>query len=86
MRNKWNRYCLENQQHLDVDLFHGRIDVARIQAFINKGLIAPDQCDGVYLCGPSQMTLSIAEFFKEQGMDGSKVHTELFEVAGEERH
>ena len=83
--DRFHMYHVLSREMQDVDLFHGRVDVGRVQQFIAMGLITPDQCDAVYLCGPSEMTLSIADFLKAQGVDADKVHTELFEVAGEDR-
>ena len=82
---RFHMYHVLSREAQDVELFHGRIDVARIEEMTNKGVIDPQNADGIYLCGPSQMTLELAEHFKSSGISAEKVKTELFEVPGEEK-
>lgn len=82
---RFHVYHVLSRESQDVDLFSGRVDVDRIRTMTETGLIDPSDCDGIYLCGPSQMTLSLAEHFAECGISKECIHTELFEVAGEEK-
>ncbi len=67
----------------DVALFSGRIDLPRIKIMAEKGLIHPNQADGIYLCGPTEMTLQLSDYFQTSGISSNNIHTELFEPPGE---
>ena len=82
---RFHVYHVLSREAQDVELFHGRIDTVRIVEMSDKGIIDPAGCDGIYLCGPSEMTLALASHFEESGIDKTKIHTELFEVPGESK-
>lgn len=65
----------------DVELFHGRIDGARIAAFSAHGLIAPADADAIYLCGPPAMCDDIIVALLDCGVDEARLRRELFTQA-----
>lgn len=60
-----------------VPLFEGRIDGEKIRA-LAATLIPTDTVDAWYLCGPLDMVEAVTATLAELGVDGSKVHHELF--------
>ncbi len=82
---RFHMYHVLSREEQDVDLFHGRIDLAKIAEMAEKGIIDPSNSDGIYLCGPSEMTLELETHFKGFGIEPARIHTELFEVPGEEK-
>ncbi len=73
-------YHVLSREAQDIELFSGRIDADRIRSMTEKGLVQPDTADGIYLCGPAAMSLELSDHLKSSGIDGSKIHTELFEA------
>lgn len=77
---RFHVFHILSREGQDVDLLSGRIDVGRINAFEQKGLIDPKAVNGIYLCGPAQMATQLSEHFKGLGVSKDKIHTELFEA------
>ena len=77
---RFHVFHLLSREAQDVELFHGRIDTHKIGQMTHKGIIDPLHADGIYLCGPSAMTLSLGQHFKSIGVSDQKIHTELFEA------
>ena len=69
---------LMTQEAQDIELFNGRLDGDKIQTMAARGLIAPSEYDGVYICGPQGMVDSVSEALVALGVDQSKLHSELF--------
>lgn len=63
----------------DVELFHGRLDRARLES-IFEALLPVDQVDEWYLCGPFAMVTDAENLLKERGADPKHVHHEIFHV------
>ncbi|MEM9277575.1 MAG: 1,2-phenylacetyl-CoA epoxidase subunit PaaE [Pseudomonadota bacterium] len=82
---RFHMYHVLSREAQDVELFHGRIDVERISEMTGKGIVDPEKADGIYLCGPAEMSLALAGHFKNAGIDETKIHTELFEAPGENK-
>lgn len=55
----------------------GRIDVDKTRELFNA-FLSSQEIDGVYICGPEQMILDVKNALIDQGLDGSKIHFELF--------
>ncbi len=61
---------------------NGRIDPDKARYLLENEMISSD-LEGVYLCGPSQMIMSMKAYFvDEMNMDVSKIHYELFNTDG----
>ncbi|MEJ2866356.1 fatty acid desaturase [Actinomycetospora sp. OC33-EN08] len=55
----------------------GRLDLDRVWAHVPR----PDDVDGWFLCGPEALTDHLVEGLTERGVDGERVHRELFTAA-----
>ncbi len=66
-----------SREHGDNDLAFGRIDKAKTDLFLQK-LIKADTIDECFICGPEDMVNAVRESLQEAGVDGKKIHFELF--------
>ncbi len=61
---------------------NGRIDCDKARFLVENEMISTD-LEGVYLCGPAQMIMSLKDYFiQELSLDASKIHYELFSTDG----
>ena len=65
----------------DIELFNGRLDAEKIDTMVTKGLIHPDLCDAIYICGPEHMTRDLIVKLQELGIDEARIKYELFTPA-----
>ncbi|HET8616387.1 MAG TPA: 2Fe-2S iron-sulfur cluster-binding protein, partial [Actinomycetales bacterium] len=63
----------------DVELFSGRLDAERLRRILTA-LVPLAEVDHVWLCGPFAMIGEARTLLGELGVDGSRVHFELFYV------
>lgn len=75
--NRLRVYHVLSRELMDVDLFNGRIDASKTEAFC-KGLIDVSRMDEAFICGPEAMILSVRDQLKTLGMPEEQVHVELF--------
>ncbi|MEM9331240.1 MAG: 1,2-phenylacetyl-CoA epoxidase subunit PaaE [Pseudomonadota bacterium] len=78
---RFHMYHVLSQEMQDVELFYGRIDVERVAQMVEKGIIAPQVADEIFLCGPMQMTADLIEYFTSNGIAAEKLKSELFKTA-----
>jgi len=64
------------------DLLTGRIDPEKMRRLL-AGVVAPDDVDEWFLCGPFGMVMAVRDTLLEAGVSAAKVHLELFHVDGE---
>jgi ring-1,2-phenylacetyl-CoA epoxidase subunit PaaE len=64
----------------DIALFNGRIDKEKCAQLLNSWVDIND-IDGVFICGPEQMTRDVSDLLQEKGVDKSKIKAELFASA-----
>ncbi len=70
-----------SRESRDVPLFNGRIDPAKLAA-LGERLVAFDQMDEVFLCGPQAMIDTLRPALSDDfGIDPKNVHFELFGTA-----
>lgn len=69
-------YVMSREQQ-DVELFNGRIDRAKCDAFLASWIRVED-VDAAFLCGPEEMVRAVAESLQAHGMPKSSIKTELF--------
>jgi len=62
------------------EIHYGRINSNLIQSLLEKEVLMPPTI--VFLCGPEQMTLSLRDYFNEQGMPLDNIKVELFSATG----
>ena len=60
-----------------VPLLEGRLDAERLGALLDA-LLPPDSVDEWYLCGPFEMVRAARALLRERGVDGARIHRELF--------
>jgi len=74
-----------SRESLGNDIQKGRIDKKKAENLYNS-FIVNDSVDAVYSCGPESMIHDIREVFEEKGLDGSKIHFELFTAPTENKN
>ncbi len=66
-----------SQESQGIPIQKGRIDNERLIA-LHRAFLSHDNIDGVYVCGPEEMILSVKNFFEEKGLAAGQIHFELF--------
>ncbi|MFM7595058.1 MAG: 1,2-phenylacetyl-CoA epoxidase subunit PaaE [Flavobacteriales bacterium] len=66
-----------SQESQGIPIQKGRIDHDRLIA-LHQAFLSHDIIDGVYVCGPEQMILSVKSFFEKKGLAAHQIHFELF--------
>jgi ring-1,2-phenylacetyl-CoA epoxidase subunit PaaE len=74
-------YNLFSREHQDVDLFNGRLDAAKLNAFA-AALLPIDTIDEAFICGPGAMLDDLEAALRELGMPAAHIHLERFGVPG----
>ena len=65
----------------DVELFNGRLDAEKLDTMATKGLIRPEECDAIFICGPQGMIEELSSKLIDMGIDESRIKFELFTPA-----
>lgn len=65
----------------EVDLFSGRIDTQKCEAFTESFLPVSD-IDQAFVCGPEEMIHAVKDTLIGKGLDANCMHFELFTTAG----
>ncbi len=69
-------HVLSREPH-QVPLFQGRIDAEKLR-LLASSLIEVDGVDDWFVCGPLEMVETVNETLTEFGVDGDRIHYELF--------
>ncbi|SDD18513.1 ring-1,2-phenylacetyl-CoA epoxidase subunit PaaE [Cupriavidus sp. YR651] len=77
--SRFTLYHVLSRQPQEVDLLHGRLDRARVAAFLET-LIPVDDIDAAFVCGPASMIDEVEDALKAAGVDPHKIHAERFGV------
>ncbi|CAM3808567.1 1,2-phenylacetyl-CoA epoxidase subunit PaaE [Nocardiopsis rhodophaea] len=64
-------------------LSSGRIDADKLDLLFTR-LIAPDEVDHWYLCGPAELVRLVRDGLRARGIRGDRVHYELFHAEDEQ--
>jgi ring-1,2-phenylacetyl-CoA epoxidase subunit PaaE len=67
-----------SREQMEAELFNGRIGADKCKALAMHKLIDIAQTDEAFICGPEAMILEVKDTLLDLGMDGNKVHVELF--------
>ncbi|MCY3877576.1 MAG: 2Fe-2S iron-sulfur cluster-binding protein [Rhodobacteraceae bacterium] len=59
-------------------LLRGRIDGNRVRHLAESGVIAVDECDGVFICGPGEMLQDTSRAMREWCADEELIHIERY--------
>jgi ring-1,2-phenylacetyl-CoA epoxidase subunit PaaE len=83
LKNKYmERFTLIHilsREKMDADIAYGRVDKEKLVSL--QSLVPFNQFSSVYLCGPESMIHASTDFLKEQGLEKSNIHFELFGTA-----
>ena len=74
-------YHVFTREEQEVELFNGRIDAAKVQAFLDV-LIPPDGIDEAFVCGPASMIDDVEAALLAAGVPREHLHVERFGVPG----
>jgi ring-1,2-phenylacetyl-CoA epoxidase subunit PaaE len=74
---RFQLFHILSREGSDVPLLSGRIDAEKIRT-IHDRLLGRQEVDGWYLCGPFDLVMTARETLEELGVDGHKIHNELF--------
>lgn len=66
------------------DLLSGRLDADRFDAVVRAGVV-PIEADTYFVCGPQPLSDTVVAGLASAGVDGHRVHTELFGVPASAR-
>jgi len=75
--NRLRIYHILSREMMDVPLFNGRIDAAKVSE-LGQTLIDYKTVDEAFICGPEDMLLSVRAQLQELGMPSEHIHIELF--------
>jgi ring-1,2-phenylacetyl-CoA epoxidase subunit PaaE len=76
---RFTLYHVLSRQPQEVDLLHGRLDHARVTAFL-QALIPVDSIDAAFVCGPASMIDEAEAALRDAGLDPHRIHAERFGV------
>jgi ring-1,2-phenylacetyl-CoA epoxidase subunit PaaE len=74
-------YNVFSREEQEIDLFNGRIDAARVRAFL-AALVPAEDIDEAFVCGPSSMIDEVEGALLDAGVPRGHVHVERFGVPG----
>lgn len=77
--SRFTLYHVFSREEQDVPLFNGRIDRARVAAFLDT-LLPPDTLDAAFVCGPGAMIDEVEAGLLGAGMPAERIHFERFGV------
>jgi len=72
-------HCVFSREEQDIALYHGRLDAARIETFLER-LVPPETIDEAFICGPSQMLNEVEGALLKAGLPPERIHIERFGV------
>jgi ring-1,2-phenylacetyl-CoA epoxidase subunit PaaE len=79
--DRFTLYHVLSREHQDVELFTGRIDAAKVAAFLDTLLPAAD-IDAAFICGPETMIGEVEGALTQGGVARDKIHVERFVAPG----
>ncbi|QDD66379.1 phenylacetate-CoA oxygenase/reductase subunit PaaK [Herbaspirillum seropedicae] len=74
---RFNVVYVMSREQQDVELFNGRIDRAKCDAFFASWIDLKD-VDAAFLCGPEDMVQAVADSLQAHGLPKTQIKTELF--------
>jgi ring-1,2-phenylacetyl-CoA epoxidase subunit PaaE len=69
-----------SREKTDAEINYGRIDAEKLKNL--SALIDYANMDEFFICGPEEMIFATKDFFEANGIDGKKIHFELFGSKG----
>lgn len=77
--DRFSLFHVLSREQQEVELFSGRLDVPRMQRFLDA-LVRPEDVDEWFLCGPYEMVASLRKQLIAEGVSKRAVHAEVFHV------
>lgn len=74
---RFSLYHILSKERQESDLFNGRIDAEKIQAYARL-FFDPASVDHYFTCGPEEMMLAVQEELKNLNVSEERIHLELF--------
>lgn len=74
---RFNLVYIMSREQLDIDLFNGRIDRAKVEQLLDHWL-DPAAIDAAFICGPLDMMEATREVLVERGVAQSAIKMEVF--------
>lgn len=78
--DRFELYHVLEDEIEEIDLFNGRLDRAKCEAFLS-GLIDPVDVDGFFVCGPGPMMDAVEDALKAKGVPSERIRIERFTTA-----
>jgi ring-1,2-phenylacetyl-CoA epoxidase subunit PaaE len=78
-------YNLFSREHQEVDLFNGRLDAPKIEAFAQR-LLPVESIDEAFVCGPHAMLDDVGATLRRLGVPAEHIHLERFGVPSAAAH
>ena len=76
---RFDLHCVFSREPPDIPLYHGRVDGAKVQHFLQT-LIPAASIDQAFLCGPTAMLNEVEAELRAAGVVEDKIHVERFGV------
>ncbi|MEP1034868.1 1,2-phenylacetyl-CoA epoxidase subunit PaaE [Ekhidna sp.] len=74
---RFSLYHILSKERQESDLFNGRIDSEKIQAY-SRLFFSTEAVDHYFTCGPEEMMLAVQSELKKLGVPDDRIHLELF--------
>ncbi len=74
--NRFQLVHILSREHTEAPLNEGRIDIEKCEQIFKS--VASLNADEFFICGPKAMIFSIKDWLQSKGVDGKKIHFELF--------
>jgi ring-1,2-phenylacetyl-CoA epoxidase subunit PaaE len=75
--DRFTLYHVLSREHQEVELFNGRIDAAKVSAFLDT-LLPATSIDEAFVCGPESMIGEVERALLGAGIEKQKIHAERF--------
>ncbi|MGZ8561716.1 MAG: 2Fe-2S iron-sulfur cluster-binding protein, partial [Flavisolibacter sp.] len=82
--DRFRIYHVLSREKTDSEINNGRIDVAKLELISNK-LVNMHHVDAFFLCGPEEMIFCVKGYLEGRGIEGDKIHFELFTIPGQKQ-
>ena len=76
---RFTMYTLFSRETQDIELFNGRLDRAKVAAFVDTLIPVPD-VDEAFICGPGAMIDEVEAGLLAAGLPADRIHLERFGV------
>lgn len=76
---RFTLYHVFSREELEVPLFNGRLDRARVGAFLDT-LVPAETIDAAFICGPGEMIDEVEAGLLASGVSAERIHLERFGV------